>query len=231
MKRFLLAALASLAALLAVPALAEELEAGKHYQLVTPQQPTLAQGKIEVLEFFSYGCPHCADFHPAISDWAGKLGKDVSFRRVPVTFGRPAWARLAKIYYALEATGNLARLDHEVFKTLHEQRLNFPSDEAVITWVGSKGVDAKKFADAFNGFSINSQVQRGDQEATAYRIGGVPAIAVDGRFLMRNEAATSYGDLLRLTDAAIDQVRAEKSKKPEPAKKAEKSKKSESARK
>lgn len=212
MKRAVLIALSWF--LTAFAAHAQTLEAGKHFTPVNPPQASQTPGKIEVVEFFSYGCPHCADINPLIKDWAARLPADVSFRRVPVSFGRPAWARLAKIYYALEATGNLSRLDQEVFSAIHGQRVNLmASDEAVMQWVASKGIDVKAFSGAFNGFSINSQVMRGDQESAAFRVSGVPAIAVDGRFMMKNEAAANYGDLLRMTDTMIAQVRAEKRKK------------------
>lgn len=191
---------------LAASATAAELQAGRDFKPINPPLTT-AKDKIEVIEFFSYGCPHCSDFHPIVSKWAASLPKDVSFRRVPVSFGRPEWARLAKIYYALEATGDLAKLDTAVFLAIHEQRVAFKSDEAVISWATGKGADAKKFGDAFNGFSMQSRVQRGDQDAAAAKIGGVPAIAVDGRFLVNNEAAGSYEDLVKIADALIAKAR------------------------
>ncbi len=185
---------------------AADLQAGREFKPISP--PLAApKDKIEVVEFFSYGCNHCSDFHPIISKWAANLPKDVSFRRIPVSFGRPEWARLAKIYYSLEATGELAKLDTAVFLAIHEQRVAFKTDEAVSAWVASKGGDAKKFTDAFNGFSMASKVQRGDQEATTAKIGGVPSLAVDGKYLVNNEAAGSYEDLLRITDAVIAKVR------------------------
>lgn len=193
--------------LAAAPALADP-QAGKDYKPVNPPLAT-PKGKIEVVEFFSYGCPHCNDFHPLISQWAAKLPKDVSFRRVPVSFNRPEWARLSRIYFALESIGELAKLDAAVFIAIHEQRVAFKNDEAVFSWVASKGIDGKKFADAYNAFSMGSNVQRGDQEATAARIGGVPALVVDGRYLVNNEAVSSFDQLLKLTDAIIDKARQE----------------------
>lgn len=200
-------------ALCTAPAFAAEPQANRDYTPIVPAQPTQAPaGKIEVVEFFSYGCPHCSDFHPTLSAWAAKLPADVSFRRVPISFSRPAWARLAKIYYALEMTGNLAKLDGAVFHALHEQRMNFATDEAVIDWAAGKGIDRKKFADAMTSFGMQSQVARGDQEAAANKISGVPALVVDGRFLAINGAATSFDDLLKITDALIDKARKEKRK-------------------
>lgn len=189
--------------------LAAEPQAGREYKPITPALES-PKDKIEVIEFFSYGCSHCSDFHPLISQWAAKLPKDVSFRRVPVSFNRPEWARLSKLYYALEATGDLAKLDTAVFLAIHEQRVNFKTDESVAAWVGSKGGDAKKFGEAFAGFSMQSKVQRADQQATAARIGGVPSLAVDGKFLINNEAASNYDELLKLTDAVIAKARQER---------------------
>lgn len=188
---------------------AAELQTGRDFKPITPPLPS-SKGKIEVIEFFSYGCPHCSDFHPFVNQWAAKLPKDVSFRRVPVSFNRPEWARLARIYYALEATGDLAKLDAAVFSAIHEQRVAFRTDEAAVAWAASKGVDGKKFGDALASFSMQSKVQRGDQEATASRIAGVPALVVDGKFLVNNEAAGNFEELLKLTDAVIVKARQER---------------------
>lgn len=192
------------------PVLAAEPQVGREFKAISPPL-TGPKDKIEVIEFFSYGCPHCSDFHPIISKWAASLPKDVSFRRVPVSFSRPEWARLSRLYYALEATGDLAKLDTAVFLALHEQRVSFKTDEAVVAWAASKGVDAKKFGDAFGAFSMQSKVQRADADATAARIGGVPALAVDGKFLINNEAASNYEHLLQITDSVI--VKARKDRK------------------
>ncbi|MDP1735784.1 MAG: thiol:disulfide interchange protein DsbA/DsbL [Sulfuritalea sp.] len=192
--------------------LAAEPQAGREFKPINPPLAT-PKGKIEVIEFFSYGCNHCNDFHPLITSWAATLPKDVTFRRVPVSFNRPEWARLSRIYFALEATGDLAKLDAAVFIAIHEQRVNFKTDEAVVAWAASKGIDGKKFGDALASFSMQSKVQRADQEASAARISGVPAMAVDGKFLINNEAAANYSELLKLTDAVVAKARQERSGK------------------
>ena len=212
MKRLVALLFAAIMSSLSLSALslAAEPQAGRDFKPISPPLAS-PKDKIEVIEFFSYGCNHCNDFHPLISQWAAKLPKDVSFRRVPVSFNRPEWARLSKIYYALEATGDLAKLDAAVFIAIHEQRVAFKTDESVVSWVASKGADGKKFKDAMDAFSMASRVQRGDQDATSARIGGVPALAVDGKFLINNEAASNYDELLKLTDAMIAKARKEKS--------------------
>jgi len=214
MKRLIALLFAALVSSFALsgPSLAAEPQAGREFKQVNPPLPG-SKGKIEVIEFFSYGCPHCSDFHPFVTQWAAKLPKDVSLRRVPVSFNRPEWARLARIYYALEATGDLVKLDDAVFIAIHEQRVAFRTDEAAVTWAAGKGADRKKFGDALVSFSMQSKVQRGDQEATAARISGVPALVVDGKFLVNNEAAGNFEELLKLTDAVIAKARKERSGK------------------
>lgn len=214
MKRLIAMLFAGLISSLAAsgPSLAADAQAGRDFK---PINPPLAspKDKIEVIEFFSYGCNHCSDFHPLISKWAAKLPKDVSFRRVPVSFNRPEWARLAKLYFALEATGNLAKLDAAVFIAIHEQRVTFKTDEAVVSWAVAKGADSKKFGDALASFSMQSKVQRADQEAADARISGVPSLAVDGKYLINSEAAGNYEELLKLTDSVIAKARQERSGK------------------
>ncbi|MBK7416796.1 MAG: thiol:disulfide interchange protein DsbA/DsbL [Dechloromonas sp.] len=184
--------------------------AGKDYTLITPAQPSDDPAKIEVLEFFSYGCPHCSDFHPLISAWSAKLPTDVVFKRVPITFGRAAWANIAKLYYTLETTGDLAKLDGDVFKAIHGERINMFDEKTLTEWVVKKGVDPKKFADTFNSFGVMSKVKRGDQLAQAYRIQGVPAIAVDGKYLVGGK---DFTEQLAISDKMIAKARSEKSGK------------------
>jgi thiol:disulfide interchange protein DsbA len=193
--------------------LAADLQAGRDYTPINPPLAT-AKGKIEVIEFFSYGCPHCSEFNPSVSQWVAKLPKDVSFRRIPVTFNRPEWGRLARIYYALESIGDLAKLDAAVFSAIHTERVNLmKSDEAVVAWAVSKGLDGKKFGDALASFSMQSKIMRADQEATSAHITGVPALVVDGKYLVNNEAAGNHEDLLKLTDSVIAKARQERTGK------------------
>jgi len=139
MKRLVTLLFSALLSWLALPGLglAAEPLAGREFKAISPALVT-AKDKIEVLEFFSYGCPHCSDFNPLVSHWAAKLPKDVSFRRVPVGFNRPEWTRLARLYFALESTGDLAKLDAAVFDAIHKERVNlFKADDAVISWAAS----------------------------------------------------------------------------------------------
>jgi thiol:disulfide interchange protein DsbA len=207
--RFVVTAFALFSTLMvAMPSFAQT--ASPEYTAITPAQPTENAGKIEVLEFFSYGCPHCADFNPLLTAWEAKQSGDVVVRKVPITFGRAAWANIAKLYYTLEVTGDLHRLESDVFKAIHVERVNLFEEKALTEWVVKKGVDAKKFTDTFNSFGVMSKVKRGDQMAQAYRITGVPALAVEGRFLIGDGG---FSERLAVADKLIAKVRSEKSGK------------------
>lgn len=177
---------------------------------ISPAQPTEDAAKIEVVEFFSYGCPHCAEFNPLLTAWVAKQQGDVVVRKVPITFGRAAWTGIAKLYYTLEVTGDLHRLEGEVFKAIHGERQNLFEEKALTEWAVKKGVDPKKFSETFNSFGVMSKVRRGDQMAVAYKIQGVPALAVEGKFLI---GAKDFNEVLATADKLIAQARAEKAGK------------------
>lgn len=210
-KRYWIAASLVLLAM-ALPARAE-LVADRDYVAIVPAQVTDNPAKIEVVEFFSYGCPHCADFHPLVSRWAAALPGNVVFKRVPISFGRPQWASLSRLYYALEASGDLARLDDAVFRALHQEGKRLYDDKSIIAWVSAQGIDEKKFTSAYHSFGVLSQAKRADQMAHLYKIKGVPALAVDGRYLVAGQDLKGYGDLLALTDQVIAKAASERAKK------------------
>lgn len=177
---------------------------------IQPAQPTDSPGKIEVLEFFSYGCPHCKDFHPKVSAWAAKLPSDVVFKRVPVSFNRLPWANVARLYYTLEATGDLAKLDGEVFHALHEARVNLYDEKTMREWLAGKGVNLQKFNDTYNSFTVVSKQKRADQMVKSYNIQSVPTLAVDGKYLAGGK---DFDEALANADKLIAKVRAERKKK------------------
>jgi len=206
-RSFLGAAMGS-ALTVALPSFAQT--SGKDYTPISPVQPTEDAAKIEVLEFFSYGCPHCAEFNPLVVAWAAKLPADVVFKKVPITFGRAAWANTSRLYYTLDITGDVARLESDVFKAIHVERVNLFDERTLLEWVAKKGVDSKKFGDAFKSFGVNSKVSRADQMAQAYKIQGVPALAIDGKFMVGGQ---NFNDQLAIADKLIVKARSEKSGK------------------
>jgi len=204
-RRTFLSAAMGAALTLAMPAIAQS--AGVDYTPISPAQPTEDAAKIEVIEFFSYGCPHCADFNPLLAAWVAKLPADVVFKKVPITFGRAAWANIARLYYTLEITGDAARLESDIFKAVHQERTNLFEERAITEWVIKKGVDGKKFSETFNSFGVNSKVKRGDQMAQAYKVQGVPALAVEGKYMLGGK---DFNDTLAIADKVIAKARSEK---------------------
>lgn len=182
---------------------------GKDFVAIRPPQPTDVPGKIEVIEFFHYGCPHCNHFHPLLTQWAARLPADVVLRKIPVTFGgNPALVNLAKLFYTLEALGKLAELDGEVFKAFHAENLrNLPEERVMQEWAVKKGVDGKKFAETFASFGVMSKVKRAEQVARNYRNDGVPSLIVDGKYQVVSQEQQAA--MLAVTDKLIAQVRAE----------------------
>lgn len=192
---------------------AAELTAGKDYVLVSPAQTTETRGKVEVLEFFSYGCPHCQELEPQLEKWTKAQGKDVELRRVPITFGRDVWTPLAKMYYALEAMGELDRMHGMVFDAVHNQRVPLNVEAAQFEWIAGKGIDGKKYQDLYKSFTVQSKVARAQQIAAAYKITGVPTMAVGGRFMTSGSLTGSHEAMLRTVDQLIVTTRADLGKK------------------
>ena len=196
-------------------AIAANLQPGKDYDLVSPPQPTDAKGKIEVLEFFSYACPHCAHFEPVLEAWVKRLPKDVAFRRVPVTFQRPQWGALARGYYAIEAMNEVDRLQGPMFTAVHVDRnINVATAQSVeasmADWIAGKGIDRKKFEDNFNSFSVQSLATRAERMTGSYGIQGVPMLVVAGKYRTPDNYPGGPEEMLKLVDAIIAKARAEK---------------------
>lgn len=172
---------------------------GQDYLPLANPQPKEDPKKIEVIEFFSYGCGHCNDFHPLIKAWAAKQPADVAFRRVPVVWNA-AWGALARLFYTLEATGDLAKMDDAVFAALHQQRLRLYDEKSMGEWYVRQGGDAKKFSDAFNSFGVMSKLKRAEQLGKAMGIDSVPTLVVEGRYRVQGRG---FEQLLANTDALI----------------------------
>lgn len=200
-------ALLALALVVALPLHAAGLVQGTDYRTLDPPQHTTSNGKIEVSEFFSYGCPHCNEFYPMVSAWAAKLPNDVVFKHVACGMGRIAWTNLAKTYYALESTGDVARLDEQIFHAIHEEHQSLFDEKSITDWVGKHGVDPAKFIDAFSSFGVNTQLNQAELMVENYKIEGVPTLAVDGKYVA---LGNTFEQLIANTNALIAKVRAER---------------------
>jgi len=209
MSRFnsLLSSLLVLFAVAAAPAFAAELKEGRDYATINPPAPTEATGKVEVTEFFSYQCSHCYQFEPTLAKWVkGTMPKDVAFRRVPVVF-RDSWAPTAKIYYTLEALGEVERLHLETFDAMHFERIDLNNEKTLEGWVAKKGLDPKKFMDIYRSFAVQSKITRAKQLTDAHGIQGVPAMAVDGKYRSSSTFNGTYEELLKVVDGLIAKSR------------------------
>ena len=151
------------------------------YMELNPPQPVEAQNKIEVLEFFWYGCIHCYNLEPKIDTWLKTLSKDVEFRRVPAIFN-DRWALDASIFYTLEALGLLDKLHRPLFDAIHRDRLRTDKWPEFSGWLEKQGVDAKQFETTVKSFGVQSKTKRAARLTAAYKIDGTPAMAVHGRY-------------------------------------------------
>ena len=196
---------------------------GRYEQTLQPI-PGSNEAKIEVMELFWYGCPHCYDLEPALDAWVKKLPKDVEFKRVP---GLPnaSWAPMAKAYYTMEALGILEKLHDALFDAVQKTRVLKPNDDAaVIDWITKQsGLDRKKVEETYNSFSVNTKLTRAAQLFRASGATGVPTIVVGGKYMTSVKMATRGGDNLSSTQAneqffsvvdyLINQTRSEKAAK------------------
>jgi thiol:disulfide interchange protein DsbA len=193
-------------ALVAAPVQAQQPVADKEYKLVNPPQKTDSGKQIEVLEFFSYACPHCADFEPFLQDWAKRKPKDVSFKMVPMVF-RESWKPLAKLYYTLEAMGVLEKYHQAVFDAIHKQKQELFTDQAVVEWAAKQGLEKAKFEATYNSFGIDTKVQRAVAMGKAYGIQFTPAVAVNGKYWTGPSMVMNSGGVdMRRFFGVVDQL-------------------------
>ena len=189
-------------------AFAADLVAGKDYELVNPPQPT-EKGKVEVIEFFSYMCPHCDHLDPYVAKWEKTLGRDVMFSRIPVIF-RPQWEAPAKLYYSLDALAETGRLHSAAFNAIHRENVDLATDAGVIEWAAKKGIERKKFSDVYNSFAVQSGAKRSKQRQEAYGIPGVPTFVVAGKYRTPDNYHGSFDELLALVDKLVAKARSER---------------------
>jgi thiol:disulfide interchange protein DsbA len=202
---------AAAAGLLATGAGAQGLQEGKNYFRLKSPQPVETGKKVEVLEFFSYGCPHCADLDPELQAWQKTLPADVSFRRVPVMF-QDRWIGLAKVFFTLEALGVDDRLTPEVFVALHKNGAQLWNEKAFFDWAASKGLDRKKVEEMYGSFAISGKVNRAKQLAQAYNVQSVPMVVVDGKFTTASDKVGSHAAMPAALNELIAKARAERPK-------------------
>jgi protein dithiol oxidoreductase (disulfide-forming) len=187
---------------------------GRHYLVLNPPLAS-TPGKVEVVEFFWYGCPHCYAFESSIEAWAKQLPADVAFRKAHVAF-RANVKIHQRMFYALEALGKEAAVRPAIFKAMHEQGQTLDDAKSQAKFLSALGVDPVKYQEAYNSFGVVTKCQQAEKLSEAYRIDGVPSIGVGGRFLTSPSQAAGGQRLpepelhqraLQVTDFLIQRAR------------------------
>jgi len=180
---------------------------GTHYtKLAQPVAVSVPAGKVEVIEFFSYGCPHCYALEPTLEQWSKRLPPDVVFKRVPVGFNA-LYENYQRIFYALEAMGAQEQMHQKVFNAIHQQRMRLDKEADIAAFMTANGLDGAKFVELYKSFTVQTKAKQAQQLSTAYKIDGVPAMAVQGRYTTSGSQAGSNERALAVTDALVNLAR------------------------
>ena len=180
---------------------------GTHYVRLSQPVPAGPAGKIEVIEFFWYGCPHCNAFEPTLEPWVKQLPADVAFHRVPVAFSAEPFVAHQRIFYALDSLGLVAAMHRKVFYAIHSDRMRLDKPAEISAFMGRNGVDAAKFMEAYDSFAIQAKAKQATQQAAAYKIDGVPAIGIQGRYYTSGSLAGTNEKALAVADFLMQRVR------------------------
>jgi protein dithiol oxidoreductase (disulfide-forming) len=198
--------LLSVFSLLVVAPLIAFAQGGISFTELKPAQPVAEGKKIDVVEFFWYGCIHCYNLEPVLEPWVKKLPADVQFRRVPAVFNA-RWERDAAIFYTFESMGLLEKLHRPFFDAIHRDALRSDSDEALGQWLQKQGVDTKKFFETLKSFSVQSKTRRAVQLTSLYRVEGTPMMAVQGKYTVSADQGRSREGMLATVSQLVDRVR------------------------
>ncbi len=183
---------------------------GTDYLTLDKAAPTEAPaGKIEVVEFFWYSCPHCNAFEPQLESWIKKQPKDIAIRRVPVSF-RPDFEPQQRLYYVLESMGKVDEMQMKVFNAIHRERQALTNGDQIAAWAEKQGINKTKFVDTYNSFAIVTKVRKATQLQDQYKVQGVPALGIAGRFYTDGSQAGSMERALGVTDYLVNMVRKSK---------------------
>lgn len=202
-------AASALALPVATPALAQarQFKEGKDYRkLDKPVAPEAPAGKVDVIEFFWYACPHCNAFEPTLEAWIKSAPKDLAIRRVPVAFNA-SFVPLQKMYFTLEGMGKVADLHAKVFRAIHVEKVKLAKDDEIMAWIATQGVDVAKFKEIYNSFTVSNQVRRASQLQDAYGVEGVPSMGVAGRFYTDGTMAGSMPVVLQVVEQLVGVAR------------------------
>lgn len=199
----LLLAVATMFMAAAPASAADMLQPGKDYELISPPLPTDGNGKVQVVEMFWYGCPHCYEFEPRLEHWVKNKPANVEFVRIPAIFNNPTWKLHAQTYYTAEVLGILDQFHEAFFDAIHKQRLRMNTRDSIRKFFEQFGIDNKTFTDTFDSFAVQAKVRRAADLTQKYGISGVPTIVVNGKYRTDGPMAKSYEHLLQIVNALI----------------------------
>lgn len=183
-----------------------KVEEGFDYRVLPIAQPVDVKGKVEVIEFFWYGCPHCYEFEPELKTWLKRQNKDVSFKKVPIAF-REELMPHSLLFYALESLGKGDALNDKVMFVMHRENKRLLNENEIADWVAAQGVDRNAFLAAYRSFAVLSKARAANQLGNAYRIDGVPTVAVQGKYITSPSIAGSRAKAINVMDFLVNKVR------------------------
>lgn len=183
----------------------------RDYLRIDPPQAVASGRQVEVIEFFWYGCPHCADMQPRLKAWLQRQPPDVALRYQPVAT-RERWEGGARVHYALEALGRRAELADAVFEATQLDGLDLNDEAALFDWAERQGLNRQQFIDAWRSPAVQRQVEEARVVGQRYQIGGVPALVVDGKYLTSNAYTGSAQDTLAVLDRLVQRAREERAR-------------------
>ena len=175
---------------------------GQRYEKIDPPVPTESEGKVEVVEFFWYGCPHCYYLEPALKKWLENKPENVAFRRLPAPLN-PRWTPHARFFYTAELLGVHEKLHEPLFDAMHRDKKRIYSKEDLIQFAVQHGVDEKEFRSAWNSFPVELKVQRAKKLAARYKLTGVPALGVNGKYKTGTAMVNSYPEVIQVLDELV----------------------------
>jgi protein dithiol oxidoreductase (disulfide-forming) len=185
--------------------------AGREYIVLDPPRQVQSGDKIEVLEFFYYGCPVCYEAQPHIARWQLDAGAGVALKRVPAV--SDAWMTFARVYYALEATGLLARLHWPIYDNHHFDGKMLNEDKNLLDWLGSNGVDSARFKQALDSHEVTIRVTEARKMLDTYKVNGVPSLVVDGKYVTSARLAGGVKEMMGVLEYLVARAREERGKK------------------
>jgi protein dithiol oxidoreductase (disulfide-forming) len=172
------------------------------YETLSPAQPTQNPDKIEVIEFFWYGCPHCYSFEPLLEKWVKNLPENVEFIRQPAAFNE-LWSKHAKAYYTAEVLGVVDKVHADFFDALQNKKEHLETEEELAKFFAAHGVNESQFHEAFNSFVVDAKMRQAPLMASRYGITGVPAIIINGKYKTNGTLAGSHEKMIEVMNNLI----------------------------